>query len=211
MGRTEQRVSRDERRQQILDAATRVFGAKGTSAGTLQEIAEQVGITRAGVLHHFGSKDMLLQAVLEDRDRSDVAELPEQHVPSGADWFRHLVRTAVENTQRPGIVQAYAVLSSEALTEGHQATPFFQHRYAALREEGAQAIEQTWSDADLDPERVALAAACIPAVMDGLQIQWLLDPEHVDLARATAFCIEAILNAATPSDAEPLELPVDPS
>lgn len=211
MGQSSQRVSRSERRQQILDAATRVFGAKGTSAGTLQEIAEQVGITRAGVLHHFGSKDMLLQAVLEYRDHSDVAELPEQHVPNGADWFRHLVRTAVENTQRPGIVQAYVVLSSEAVTEGHPATPFFQHRYAALREEGMAAIRETWPEADLPPDKVALAAACIPAIMDGLQVQWLLDPDHVDLAEATAFCFEAILNAVTPADAAPLDLPVSPS
>lgn len=211
MSQPSQRVSRATRRQQILDAATRVFGSKGTSAGTLQEIADQVGITRAGVLHHFGSKENLLQAVLEYRDRSDVAELPEQHVPQGADWFHHLVHTAVENTQRPGIVQAYVVLSSEAVTEGHPATPFFQHRYSALREEGVAAIRETWPHADLDPEKVELAAACIPAIMDGLQVQWLLDPERVDLAQATAFCFEALLSAVLPSDAEPLELPVTPS
>jgi len=35
----------------------------------------------------------------------------------------------------------------------------------------------------------------IVAVMDGLQIQWLLDPEAVDLAGSTAFAIEAILAA----------------
>lgn len=211
MGQPNRRVSRDERRQQILDAATRVFGAKGTSAGTLQEIADQVGITRAGVLHYFGSKNGLLQAVLEHRDQSDVAELPAQHVPSGDEWFRHLVRTAVDNTQRPGIVQAYVVLSSEAVMEGHAATPFFQHRYAALRQEGADAIKETWPSADLDSDKVALASACIPAIMDGLQVQWLLDPESVDLARATAFCIEAILNAVTPEQAEPVQLPVTPA
>ena len=102
------------RRREILDAAVDIFGAKGFSGGTLQDIADQVGMTHAGILHHFGSKDHLLLAVLEHRDRTDVADFEGQHMPDGIELFRHLVATAIANAERAGIVQAYAVLSAES-------------------------------------------------------------------------------------------------
>jgi len=128
------------RRRDILDAATEIFGAKGFTGGTLQEIADQVGMTHAGILHHFGSKDALLLEVLKHRDETDVADLAEQHIPDGTDLFRHLVRTAFANAQRPGIVQAYAVLSAESVTDDHPGREFFQRRYETLRAEVAHAF-----------------------------------------------------------------------
>lgn len=198
------RPSRAERREEILSAATRVFGSKGYHAGSLVDVAEQVGITHAGVLHHFGSKDKLLWAVLEYRDRVDIENL--EGKPVGLDYFRHLVNL---NIERRGIVQAYAVLTGESVTDGHPAAPWVKHRFATLRADIAQALREivdaevaaargagedaepfTIGDAELDR-----AASAVIGVMDGLQVQWLLDPEAVDLAETTAFAIEAILAA----------------
>lgn len=52
-------------RERILTAAMSVFANRGYNNGSLLEIADQVGMTHAGVLHYFGSKDNLLTAVLE--------------------------------------------------------------------------------------------------------------------------------------------------
>ena len=57
-----------ERRRDILRAALDTFGAKGFNKAPLSEIAEQVDMTHAGVLHHFGSKNQLLLEVLRFRD-----------------------------------------------------------------------------------------------------------------------------------------------
>lgn len=182
------------RRQSILQAATEVFGIRGYANGTLQEIADQVGMTHAGILHHFGSKDQLLLEVLAYRDQRDVAHMAGQHIPGGLDLFRHLVHTAYLNAQRAGIVQTFAVLSGESVTEGHPAAQFFRDRYSVLRGELAEAFEQVCHERGiLDPGPIAHASAGILAVMDGLQIQWLLNPEAVDLAPATEFAIEAIV------------------
>ena len=70
-----------ERRAEILRAAANTFGSKGYMNGSLAEVAEQVGITHAGVLHHFGSKEQLLVEVLEYRDKEDVRDLEGQHIP----------------------------------------------------------------------------------------------------------------------------------
>lgn len=184
------------RRQEILKAAIEIFGSKGYTNGTLADIAEQVGMTHAGILHHFGSKDQLLLEVLSYRDESDVEDLEEKHIPDGLDLFRHLVRTAFSNVKRPGIVQAYAVLSAESVTDDNPAREYFMQRYRTLRAEAAQAFEVICQERGIEsPETVARGAAAVLAAMDGLQVQWLLDPDRVDLAEASEFAIEAIVAA----------------
>jgi len=193
------------RRREILDAAQEIFGSKGFAGGTLQEIADQVGMTHAGILHHFGSKDQLLLEVLRHRDETDVADLEEQHIPDGMPLFRHLVRTAFVNAHRAGIVQAYVVLSAESVTDDHPGRDFFEKRYQTLRGEVAHAFEVVCAEHGITtPETVAYASTSILAVMDGLQVQWLLDPTAVDLARASEFAIEAIVSAVLSPGPSPL-------
>ncbi|MCM3697287.1 TetR/AcrR family transcriptional regulator [Microbacterium oleivorans] len=184
------------RRRVILDAALDIFGAKGYSGGTLQDIADQVGMTHAGILHHFGSKDQLLLEVLTRRDETDVADLEDQHIPGGIDLFRHLVRTAFANARRAGIVQAFAVLSAESVTDDHPGRAYFEERYRNLRLEVATAFERVCAERGItSPGAIADGAAAILAVMDGLQVQWLLDPTAIDLGRSSEFAIEAIVAA----------------
>ncbi|MDQ7991751.1 MAG: TetR/AcrR family transcriptional regulator [Propionicimonas sp.] len=193
------------RRQEIVRAATEIFGSKGYKAGPLTEIAEQVGMTHAGILHHFGSKHQLLLEVLSYRDESDVAELDGKHIPDGTDLFRHLVRTAFANAQRAGIVQAYAVLSAESVTDNHPARSYFEGRYHQLRGEVAHAFEVMCAERGVAaPATIAHASASILAVMDGLQVQWLLDPGDVQLGEASAFAIEAIVAAVLDPRESPL-------
>lgn len=193
------------RRREILDAAVEIFGSKGFVSGTLGDIAEQVGMTHAGILHHFGSKDQLLLEVLEHRDASDVAHLDGQHIPDGMPLFRHLVRTAFLNAQRAGIVQAYAVLSAESVTDDHPGREFFERRYRTLRAEVAHAFAVVCEEKGVsDPRRIGDASAAILAVMDGLQVQWLLEPDALDLGTASEFAIEAIVSAVLDPRPSPL-------
>lgn len=184
------------KRDQILKAAMDIFGSKGSTNGTLADVAEQVGITHAGVLHHFGSKEKLLLEVLAYRDRTDVADLVEQHIPGGPELFLHLVRTAFANAGRPGIVQAYTVLSAESVTDDHPSRAFFVNRYTTLRSELGEAFQELCAQEGVtDADSIAAASAAILAVMDGLQMQWLLTPDTIELGDASEFAIRAIVNA----------------
>ncbi|HEY3438509.1 MAG TPA: TetR/AcrR family transcriptional regulator [Actinotalea sp.] len=207
------RAATAERREAILQAAMTTFGTRGYYNGSLAEVADQVGITHAGVLHHFGSKDQLLLEVLEYRDRTDVEHLDGHQVPGGLGLFRHLVKTARLNAERPGIVQTYAVLSAEAVTEDHPGQAWFRERYRLLRAQVTEALTEV-CDPDDPPLQadVDAAAASVLAVMDGLQIQWLLERDAVDLARHTAFAIEALLAAAVHGRRRrPVLEPIDPA
>ncbi|KDA04690.1 TetR family transcriptional regulator [Microbacterium sp. CH12i] len=184
------------KRTEILKAAVEIFGNKGSTNGTLADVAEQVGMTHAGVLHHFGSKQNLLLEVLAYRDQADVADLVEQHIPGGPELFLHLVRTAFANEQRPGIVQAYTVLSSESVTDDHPGREYFEERYTTLRREASEALHELCVQKGVaDPQTISAASASILAVMDGLQLQWLLHPDTVELGAASEFAIRAIVNA----------------
>jgi hypothetical protein len=65
-----------ERREAVLKAAMNVFGARGNNKGSLVEVAEHAGMTHAGVLHHFGSKEGLLVAMLKYCDGDEVGGAP---------------------------------------------------------------------------------------------------------------------------------------
>lgn len=194
-GSASPRPETERKRKEILRAAIETFGTKGSANGTLSDIAEQVGITHAGVLHHFGSKQNLLLEVLEFRDQDDVAHLADQHIPGGPALFAHLVATAQRNALRPGIVQVYTVLSAESVTDDHPAKAYFHDRYRVLRREVDAAFRELCAQEGVsDPVAIDKASASILAVMDGLQLQWLLDPTAIDLASASEFAIQAIMN-----------------
>ncbi|MEV0644258.1 TetR/AcrR family transcriptional regulator [Phytomonospora sp. NPDC050363] len=187
-----------QRRLDILRAAMGIFGRRGYQRGSLIEIAEVVGITHAGILHHFGSKDELLIEVLRYRDQADFEELDVDHLPEGLDLFAHLVRTARLNATRPGIVQSYAVLSAESVTDDHPAQEWFRARFAGLRVILADALRDVCAEHVVPAEEdIGAAASVIIGLMDGLQIQWLLDQEAVDLAYTTALGINAVLASLT--------------
>lgn len=172
-----------------------IFGSHGYTNGTLADIAEQVGITHAGVLHHFGSKQKLLLEVLEYRDRSDVENFVEHHMPGGAELFVHLMETAYANARRAGIVQVYTVLSAESVTDEHPARQFFVDRYRGLRQLVADAFAELCEQEGVtDRGAVGNGTASILAAMDGLQLQWLLQPDTIDLGESTGFAIRAIVN-----------------
>lgn len=183
------------KREQILRAAVETFGNKGYTKGTLGDIAEQVGITHAGVLHHFGSKEKLLLEVISYRDHADLENREDHHMPGGPELFVHLVETAFANARRRGIVQVFTVLSGDAVTDGHPVQEYFQNRYQILRTAVIDAFEELCAQEGVtDRSTIAAASAAILAVMDGLQLQWLLAPEAVDLGEASGLAIRAIVN-----------------
>jgi len=190
------------KRESILRAAMEIFGSRGYSGATLSEIAEQAGMTHAGVLHHFGSKENLLIAMLKYRDGVATNGVSQQEQVEGPAFLGHLVDTVNENVKRPGVVQTYTVISGEAVTDEHPAQEFVRDRLAGLRVKLQGVIGET-TDRPADDPEVREAASTIIAVMDGLQIQWLLDPGSVDMARAVEVVIDELIERLATGEAAP--------
>lgn len=70
------------RRQQILKSARKVFLEKGFQGATIDDIAREEGVVRGTILYHYKSKELLLEAVLEEDSRKwepMVEALVERH------------------------------------------------------------------------------------------------------------------------------------
>jgi AcrR family transcriptional regulator len=157
------------RREEILRVALDVFGRSGYRGSSVREIAAQVGLSETGVLHHFGGKVALLEAVLGARDQADAREHGFLRA-FGRDSMRSLVD---HNQRRGGVVRLFTTLAAEASDPDHPAHGWFRQRYAKVRSQMAGELDA--HDGPVLPSEVA--AQLIVAVMDGLQVQWLLDPD----------------------------------
>jgi AcrR family transcriptional regulator len=156
-----------ERRRSILATALEVFAESGFRGASIREIANRVGMTDTGILHHFGGKGNLLLELVKQKEDEDAEGLRDP-------YLRDLV---AKNATRGGTVRLFTTLSAEATDPEHPAHEHFVHRYESVRERVAERLARDSGEgripASVDP---AMAARIMLAVMDGLQIQWLLEP-----------------------------------
>jgi AcrR family transcriptional regulator len=170
------------RPQKKLAAAFEVFSTSGYRAGSIQDIADKIGLTKTGLLHHFPSKESLLEAVLTLRDEDSWAAAGIV-TDNGMDTLNGIIRLVHNNTTVPGLVALHCVLSAESTDPTHPAHEYFKRRYDWVRDVGGQAFADLDRRGRLRPGVTPAAAARqLVALMDGLQVQWLLDNESVDMA-----------------------------
>jgi AcrR family transcriptional regulator len=185
----------DASRERVLQAALRAIASNGYRGSALAAIAADAGLTTAGLLHHFPSKEHLLVAVLAERDRLDGAQFQLAGF-QGLAALDRLAELVQHNAMVPGLVQAYTVLMGESVGEDHPAREWFRDRYPLRRANIAAALRagiesgEIRSEADCD----AVAAEVI-AMMDGLQVQWVLNPDQVDMAAVFADFITGVRRA----------------
>jgi AcrR family transcriptional regulator len=179
------RMPRAQRRQQIIDEATRIIGQRGYYGFSMQELADGCGLTVAGLLHHAGSKEDLLVALLEARDQRDRDALGGWALSrQGEDADRQpledlvdaLHRIVVRNADQPELVRLYSMLRAESLYPGHPAREYFRARDEMVLGAFARGLAGLTSH----PESLARQ---VLALMGGLEEQWLRDPAAVDLVR----------------------------
>jgi AcrR family transcriptional regulator len=166
----------EARRVQIIEAATEVFATNGYNGGSLRQISKDLSLSFTSVLHHFPSKELLLQAVLDHADQTLLEEFEERRVSEGL--AEAVTWVAVVNLGHPQLLRLLAVLSAEASSPGHPAHDWFKTRYATIRQAFASTIRDEQARGRIDPASDPdLAAATIIASWDGLQLQWLIDPD----------------------------------
>jgi AcrR family transcriptional regulator len=161
------------RRERILGEAVALFAESGYRAASLRDLATRCGLSPAGLLHHVGDKESLLLAVLERRDVDD-ASATGLEAGTGRERLDALVEVVRRNTGRRGIVELFTVLSAEATSSEHPAHAFFEQRYRRV----VATLEEAFRDCGHPEPRSA--ARRLVAVVDGLQVQWLLHPDDVD-------------------------------
>ena len=182
------------RREAIVRAAVEVFSSVGFHKGSLREVADRAGLSQAGLLHHFPSKEHLLQAVLTWRDE-DAAQRLGTPTPEGLDLLRGLVDTVAHNASTPELVELHVVLSAEGTSMDHPMHDYFVTRYAAVYDTVLAALDTADAHGQLQPDVDRHSAArTLIALMDGLQVQWLLHRDEVDMASDLRRYLQSLLS-----------------
>lgn len=166
-----------ERRKAIVQAALDLFTLRGARGTSVADIAERVGISAPAVLHHFGTKNDLLLAVVEERDRRGQSEFLELLGDGGIRGLSRMVEAAEAYEKERDLLACYVVLEAENLQVGDIAHRYFLERAEMLRAVMADAIEKGQARheirTDLD---VQAKASEIVAFFAGAAVQWALDP-----------------------------------
>ncbi len=162
----------EDRRQRILAVAQRLLARNGGRGTTLGQIAQEAGVSPAGLLHHFESKEQLLHAVLDARDAHDLA-----NADLGGDIIDQLAAVTERYRRAPELVGMFTVLQAENLDPEAPLHDRFMARYRVAVDTVAESIRRGQSAgryrADVDP---AVKAVEIVAFLTGMETSWLLDP-----------------------------------
>lgn len=184
----------------ILDAAERVFHRRGVSRTTLQEIAQEAGLTRGAIYWHFENKGELFHAMMErvtlpmmagmteitpadqerplERIRRNTASALQQIVHN--DQVRRVFEIATQKLEYVDELQSMR----ERHVAGRNECIDDTHRLMQLaRDKG-----QVRSDMDLRSATLGLFA-----LIGGLKFNWLLSPGDFDLEAVGLAVLDAYL------------------
>jgi AcrR family transcriptional regulator len=161
--------------ERILSAAKQVFAAHGYRGGSLNDVATLAGYTRAGLLHHYPSKQAVLLSLLDLRDERlgtrDWSEV--ESIFTVIERLPDLVRRILEDRV---LVQLAHALTAEASESGHPAHEWAAGRQDQLRQRLVASVRHSIDARELapsiDPESLA---AVILAAVEGLEAQWLIN------------------------------------
>lgn len=180
-----------ETRRLLVENAIRVFGEHGFRGGSLRMIAESVGAPASLIVNHFGSKDGLLTAVLDHWDARQVSDA-DHHGLAYVQMLRTRMRYSRDN---PTWAEFFLTLGSEAIAADHPAHQYFVDRYAHIASRLQEEILHAAGSGEISPMAAVTArieAQRLSAMMDGLQLQWLLDRE-LDLVAAFDDYLDAVI------------------
>jgi AcrR family transcriptional regulator len=176
-------------RQAIIAAAIEVLGTEGHRALTNARLQEVSGLSRGLVSYHFGSRQGLLEAVIESiRDDfvTDLVTSPAAGPVPGLGALVHLAGTYLSELARdPRRNLAVLVLTAASIRELPELQPAIGQLDDSLRCGVADLLTRGVADGSISPGTdIPAAAAAILALLRGATLQWLADPRGIDLDAA---------------------------
>lgn len=184
------RVDHVARRQEILQAAVRVFARKGFASSRIEDVAAEAGIAKGSVYLSFDSRDALLQAAFESYAAGSAQLLASLEPGPALDRLATLVRRVVAMlAAHPDHARVLVDLWSAGPPLDMAAV------YRDYREAIAGLLRQAREEGALRPGIDERHAVVIVAAIEGCLLQWLVDPELplADLAAPIIeVCVEGV-------------------
>ena len=197
------RAGSEDKRARILNEAVVLFGEHGYAGTSLADIANAADISKAGLLHHFSSKDELFCKVLERRDREDalsilvespagegdtveapvdtIGNLDTLDVAGASDldgnpWalLERYIELLERNVAHRDLTAIYTATAVSVLDAEHPAHRWMANHLNSAVERFESSFEAGKTAGLVDPTMPSrLVARSLVALIDGLQLQWL--------------------------------------
>jgi AcrR family transcriptional regulator len=197
------------RREEIVDAAVELFAARGSRGTSMLEIAKRVGMSHVGVLHHFGTKEELLRAVVARREEGtnslmrDATNLHSEGI-AGEDFMNRYLSGEGEFLEPAVYTRLIVVLRGENLRSGDPLHSHFDGRSQQTRAFLAAGIragqERGELRTDIDPE---VKAAEVLAFFMGLETEWALNEKSIDRKAVVSSYMESLFGSIRNPDRRP--------
>lgn len=187
-----------ERRRQVVITATEVFGEHGYRGGTLQRVADRVGLTPAAIPKLFGSKEDLLMAVLQYWTDVTGEIVMEGTLPKA--YLDGLCKLMSYHVAHPGLLELYITMAAEASSPSHPVHDFMTARYQNTLSHMRSRFRAASNAGYLKPltrTQVNHEAEYLLAIMDGLEIQFMLN-RSFNLERSFSAYVEQTLTRLRP-------------
>ena len=189
-------------REALLAAAKRCLYEKGYARTTARDLAKGAGVSLAAIGYHFGSKEALLNAALmeatsewgEELGRVLQLELSEDATPIerfGAIWTRVVESLLPYRKLWAAQFEIFAQIDH---------VPEIRAFLAEAMEQGRLGIADLIEgiDPEVEPERARAVGGLYHAILSGLLVQWLADPERAPTGPELAEGLQIVLGSASP-------------
>jgi AcrR family transcriptional regulator len=186
----------DANRDQILDAAAKVFAEKGYSGTRMDDVVAEAHLSKGTVYWHYKSKDGLLNAVMrrflsmELRRLDDVTAGGE----SMADGLTAFVRHAMATLRRMGPLMALMLELYAIALRKEWAKKILREYYAEFRVVLCRIVQEGIERGEfrrVDPEDTAIA---LTGLFEGIILIWVIDGKVVDLERHANTALHLLLD-----------------
>jgi TetR/AcrR family acrAB operon transcriptional repressor len=189
-------------RSRLIDAASKAFAELGYERATIDDIATEAGISRGSVFWHFGSKQALLEAVvdcvmgrLQSLGLEEVDLEASRGLSALEDGF--LFHESLASTE-PELRRLYHILIGQALGPQSQLAPLIIESRREGRARIAEWLQQAKADGDIPADiDVDVYATVVLAAMAGLIGHWLLERDTIDLDECHAALRRLVLAGLT--------------
>jgi len=173
---------REERREQILQAALEVFAEKGYHNARVSDVAARAGVSQGTIYWYFKSKEELFEAAFMGRINTmfePIVQLLQQQLPPQAKLLAGIEASLDLMVQ--DIELFYLLLQAISIPEVARLLAYdFQKFYQEMIEMVASLLR------DLDDPDPRATASLLIAVLDGLGFQYMINPELFDRDRVLA-------------------------
>jgi AcrR family transcriptional regulator len=185
-------------RDALLAGAKRCIAEKGYAHTTARDIVAASGTNLASIGYHFGSKDALLDAAIldwfNDWDGDVEAALRDQHDGSPVDRLAAFLDVVLGNTRTERALAAASLQWVAQIEFSDRVRGQLAETYARARREFAAMLLGVAED-EVDDDMARAVGSLGLALVNGVVLQALIDPERAPSGREVAEAVRAVASS----------------